>query len=90
QKRPVFPAKTRAALIAACECVDYVVIFGESTPLKLIKALRPDILVKGGDWAKNKIVGAGYVQSYGGKVARVKFIKGYSTSSIIARIKKTS
>lgn len=88
--RPVFSEKERAALVAACACVDYVIVFGEPTPLKLIKALKPDILVKGSDWRKSDIVGGNFVQSYGGKVARVKFIKGYSSSSIIARIKKTS
>lgn len=87
-KRPVFSEKERAALVAAGECVDYVIVFSEPTPLKLIKVLKPDVLVKGGDWRKSDIAGGNFVQSYGGRVARVKFIKGYSSSSIIARIKK--
>ncbi len=87
--RPIFSQKARAVVLASCECVDYVVIFSESTPLRLIKALKPDVLVKGADWRKDKIVGKDFVASYGGKVASVNFIKGYSTSSVIAKIKKT-
>jgi D-beta-D-heptose 7-phosphate kinase/D-beta-D-heptose 1-phosphate adenosyltransferase len=86
--RPIMPAKERAILVAACECVDYVVIFSEATPLGLIKALRPSILVKGGDWQKSDIVGSDIVEAYGGRVVRIKFIKSYSSSSIIARIKE--
>lgn len=82
--RPVFPEGKRAALVAALECVDYVTVFNKSTPLHLIKALKPDVLVKGADWRKKDIVGKCFVESYGGKVARVPFVKGYSTSSIIA------
>ena len=87
--RPVFGEQERANLVAALNCVDYVIIFKAGTPLRLIKALRPDVLVKGGDWRKQNIVGKDFVESYGGKVARVAFVKGYSTSSIIARIKKS-
>ena len=86
--RRKYGEKERAILVAACECVDYVTIFNETTPINLIKALEPDILVKGGDWQKSDIVGADTVKSYGGKVVRIKFIKGYSSSSIIARIKR--
>ena len=86
--RPIFSQQTRAAVLASCEYVDYVVGFSEHTPLGLIKALKPDVLVKGADWQKDKIVGRDFVASYGGKVTSVNFIKGYSTSSIIAKIKK--
>ena len=87
--RPIFPEGARAALLAALECVDYVTIFGQSTPLRLIKALKPDVLVKGSDWRKRDIVGSDFVKSYGGKVFSALFVKGYSSSSIIARIKKS-
>ncbi len=87
-RHPVFPQKARATLVAALECVDYVIIFAETTPLRLIKALKPDILVKGSDWRKRDIVGKDFVKSYGGKVVSVPFVKGYSSSSIIARIKR--
>jgi D-beta-D-heptose 7-phosphate kinase/D-beta-D-heptose 1-phosphate adenosyltransferase len=86
-KRPIFPQKGRARLVAALECVDYVIIFNADTPLNLIKALKPDVLVKGGDWRSDNIVGKDFVESYGGKVKSCGFVKGYSTSSIIARIK---
>jgi D-beta-D-heptose 7-phosphate kinase/D-beta-D-heptose 1-phosphate adenosyltransferase len=85
-KRPVFPQRDRARLVAALECVDYVTIFSAGTPLNLIKALKPDVLVKGGDWRSGNIVGKDVVESYGGKVKSCGFVKGYSTSSIIARI----
>lgn len=84
--RPIVPARDRAMLLAALEAVDYVVIFGDDTPLKLIKALRPDVLVKGADWKKSQIVGARFVQSYGGRVATVKIAPGRSTSAIIGKI----
>lgn len=86
--RPIFSQKARAVVLASCEYVDYVVGFSEDTPLGLIKALKPDVLVKGADWQKDKIVGKDFVASYGGKAVRANFIKGYSTSSIIAKIKK--
>ncbi len=88
-RRPIIPEQERAAIVAALECVDYVIIFAETTPLRLIKALQPDVLVKGGDWEKKDIVGKDFVESYGGKVASVGFVKGYSSSSIIARAKKS-
>ncbi|UCB57383.1 MAG: D-glycero-beta-D-manno-heptose 1-phosphate adenylyltransferase [Candidatus Omnitrophota bacterium] len=86
--RPIIPEKERAALVAALECVDYVTIFNQPTPLALIKALKPDILVKGGDWQKADIVGKDFVESYGGKVVAADFVKGFSSSSIIAGIRK--
>jgi len=86
KSRPVVSQKNRAILLAALETVDFVVIFGEPTPLKLIKAVKPDVLVKGGDWKKENIVGADFVESYGGKVKPLAYIKGLSTRSLIAKI----
>lgn len=78
-KRPILPQKERAALLAGFEVIDYVTIFNEDTPLKLIKQVQPDVLIKGGDWSKKNIVGADIAK----KVVRIPFVKGHSTSSII-------
>jgi rfaE bifunctional protein nucleotidyltransferase chain/domain len=86
--RPVTGQKSRAAVLAALESVDYVLTFEETTPLKIIKNLKPDILIKGGDWKKEDIVGADFVKSYGGRVKSLTFLKGYSTTSIIKSILK--
>ena len=86
--RPIIPEGERAILVAALECVDYVIIFTESSPLNLIKALKPDVLVKGGNWRKSDIVGKDFVESYAGEVISLTFFKGSSSSSIIAKIKK--
>ncbi|MEJ5275698.1 MAG: D-glycero-beta-D-manno-heptose 1-phosphate adenylyltransferase [Thermogemmata sp.] len=85
--RPVNPHTERATILAALQDVDYVVLFDEPTPLALIQALRPDVLVKGGDYRKDQIVGADFVESYGGKVYIAQFHRGYSTTSLIERIK---
>lgn len=85
---PIVPEKERAKLLTGFECVDYVTIFRESTPLRLIKTLKPNILVKGADWKKKAIIGKSVVESYGGKVATVKFLKNHSTSLIIKKIKE--
>ncbi len=85
--RPVNPETYRAEVLAALEVVDYVVLFEEETPEKLIKALRPDVLVKGADWPEEKIVGASLVKSYGGQVIRIPFSFQVSTSQIIERIR---
>jgi len=88
EKRPVVNEKDRLRLVAALESVDYVVLFKEDTPLKIIKFLKPDVLVKGADWNKNNIVGKDFVISYGGGVSAIKFVKGYSTSNLIKKIAK--
>lgn len=88
--RPVVNQKHRLGLLASQESVDYVVLFSEMTPLKVIKAVKPDILIKGADWSKDKIVGAGFVRGYGGKVATIKLLKGLSTSNLIKRIAELS
>lgn len=87
-KRPIVNEKDRLRLLAALESVDYTVLFGEDTPLELIKSLKPDVLVKGADWNKNNIVGRDFVLSYGGRVSTIKFVKGYSTTSLIKKIAK--
>jgi D-beta-D-heptose 7-phosphate kinase/D-beta-D-heptose 1-phosphate adenosyltransferase len=74
--------------LSGLESVDYVSIFSESTPEKLITRLRPDILVKGGDWKIADIVGGKFVRSCGGGVKRIPFVKGYSTTSIIKKIER--
>lgn len=86
EKRPIVPQKERSEVLSALECVDFVVLFSESTPLKLIRAVKPDILAKGADWAAKDIVGGDFVRSYGGKTARVTLVKGKSTTNIIRRI----
>jgi len=88
--RPLVSQEFRAKMVAALSSVDYVVIFPEETPLEIIKFLKPDILVKGGDWQEDKIVGADFVKSCGGKVYSIKFIPGFSTTNIIKKIVKTS
>lgn len=86
--RPVVRDRDRAELLAALCDVDYVVLFSEPTPLKIIRAIRPDVLVKGGDWKKKDIVGAPDVESWGGSVRSLKFVKGFSTTALIKKIKK--
>lgn len=86
KNRPVIGQSDRLKTIAALACVDFVILFNESNPLKLIKALKPDVLIKGSDWDKDKIVGADFVESYGGKVLTVKLVKGRSTSALIKKI----
>jgi len=88
KSRPIVSQKNRAILLAALEAVNFVVIFDELTPLKLIKAIRPDVLVKGGDWKKENIVGSDFVESYGGKVKSLAYIKGLSTRGLIDKIRK--
>lgn len=85
-KRPIVNERDRLRIIAGLESVDYVILFKEDTPFKIIKSLRPDILVKGTDWTKNNIVGSRVVLSYGGKVSTVKLIKGRSTTNLIRKI----
>ena len=87
--RPIVDEGNRLKLLSALECVDYLVLFKEETPLAMIKKIRPDILVKGADWDKGKIVGSDFVESYGGKVLTIKLVKGLSTTNIIKKIVKT-
>lgn len=84
--RPFFKEKDRASVLAALEAVDYVTLFSEPTPAKLIERLKPDILVKGGDYSQEQIVGAKTVRKNGGKVVVVPLVKGHSSSRIIRKI----
>ena len=88
--RPLLKHNARADLIAAIRCVDFVTFFREDTPLEIIKELRPDILVKGGDYRKDQVVGRRVVESYGGRVVIVKRIPGYSTTKMIKLKRKVS
>jgi len=85
--RPVIPALERAEILASLECVDAVLIFEELTPQRVVAALLPDILVKGGDWPGNQIVGREEVEAAGGKVVLVDVVPGYSTTEILKRIR---
>ena len=84
--RPVQTQRDRAAILLALKAVDYVVFFGEDTPDRLIRLVRPDVLVKGGDYKIPEIAGGDFVRSYGGSVRRVKLVRGRSTSKLIARL----
>lgn len=86
--RPVNKERDRAYVLSALSFVDYVTIFGEDTPEALIKELKPDVLVKGGDWKAKDIVGSDFVKSRGGRVASINFLKGYSTSSLIEKLRR--
>ncbi len=89
KSRPIVSQDYRLRMVAALESVDYVILFNEDTPLKVIKFLQPDILVKGADWNKKDIVGGCVVASYGGRVSTVKLVHGLSTTNIINKIAKT-
>lgn len=84
--RPVIPGEQRAEVLSALACVDFVVLFDEPDPLPLIKTLRPDVLVKGGDWTLDKIIGRDVVEANGGVVYSIPLIPDISTTSIIQRI----
>ena len=86
--RPLNSERDRALVLSALDCVDRVVVFNEDTPEKLIHRIRPDVLVKGGDWKKKDIAGAPFVESYGGKVRILPFVKGFSTTGLLAKIQK--
>jgi len=86
ENRPINKEMDRAICLAALEAVDYIIIFNEDTPYHLIKTIRPHILIKGGDWREEEIVGYDIVKSYGGKVISSKFFSNYSTTNIIKRI----
>ena len=84
--RPIQRQADRAAILLALKPVDYVVIFGEDTPYRLIQSLQPDVLVKGADYRLNEIVGADLVRGWGGEVVRIPLVRGRSTSEIIRRL----
>jgi rfaE bifunctional protein nucleotidyltransferase chain/domain len=85
-KRPLVPEGERAEVAASLEAVDYVTLFDETTPLKLIEYLRPDCLVKGGDWKEEAVVGGDAVRSWRGKVVLIPEVEGASTTNIVEKI----
>jgi D-beta-D-heptose 7-phosphate kinase/D-beta-D-heptose 1-phosphate adenosyltransferase len=86
--RPIMPEADRIELIAALEMVDYVVVYSEPDPYQIIAAIKPNVLVKGGDWSADEIVGADVVEQNGGRVAVVAYLPEFSTTQIIERIRK--
>lgn len=86
ETRPIVPQNERAEVLSALESVDYIVVFNDPTPERLIEAILPDVLAKGADWAARDIVGARAVKNAGGKVARITLAKGKSTTNIIKKI----
>ncbi len=84
--RPILPEEERAEVLSGLGCVDYVTLFDEPTPLQLITFLKPDVLVKGGDWTKETVVGREVVEESGGEVIILPFIEGSSSSNIIETI----
>ncbi len=89
EKRPLIPQGERAEVVAALAAVDYVTLFEEPTPLTLIEYLRPDLLVKGGDWKEESVVGRDAVRSWGGRVVIVPMTEGVSTTNIVEKILRT-
>ncbi len=86
-ERPFITARQRALMVAALEAVDHVVVFGEDTPLKLIRRIEPDVLVKGGEWSQGSIVGADLVEARGGRVVRIRMLGGISTTALARSIR---
>jgi D-beta-D-heptose 7-phosphate kinase/D-beta-D-heptose 1-phosphate adenosyltransferase len=86
-ERPILPQIDRIELIAAMEMVDYVIVFDEPDPYKLIAAIKPNLLAKGGDWSADQIIGADVVEREGGRVAVIPYLQGSSTTEIIERIR---
>jgi D-glycero-beta-D-manno-heptose 1-phosphate adenylyltransferase len=89
-ERPINSEHDRAEVLAALACVDAVVVFDEDDPHAIISAIQPDVLVKGADWAADRIIGRDVVEARGGQVIRVQFAPGFSTTGIIERIKETT
>ena len=88
EHRPIMDERARSEMLSVLPFIDFITIFDEDTPYNLIKEIRPHILVKGGDWEEDRIVGADIVRALGGRVVRIPYIEGYSTTSIIERIKE--
>jgi len=87
-KRPILPEEERTEILSGLACVDYITIFNEADPLKLITSLKPNLLVKGGDWAREQIVGREVVERSGGELVIIPFVQGASTSNVIDTILK--
>ena len=88
EHRPIMDERARSEMLSVLPFIDFITICDEDTPYNLIKEIRPHILVKGGDWEEDRIVGADIVRALGGRVVRIPYIEGYSTTSIIERIKE--
>ena len=88
EKRPLVPEDERAEIMAALEFIDFVTIFDETTPLELINLLKPDMLIKGGDWPEDKVVGRDEIRKWGGKLTLIPEIKGKSTTNIVDKIRQ--
>lgn len=88
ESRPIQNEADRGEVLSALACVDFVTVFTEDTPANLIELLKPDVLVKGGDWKINQIVGSDFVLSYGGEVKSLQFVQGKSTTNIVSKILK--
>ncbi len=88
--RPILPEAERAELLLGLEAVDRVVVYDEPTPLTVVRALLPDVLVKGADWAMEAIVGRAEVEASGGRVARIEILPGRSSTSLVERIRRPS
>jgi D-beta-D-heptose 7-phosphate kinase/D-beta-D-heptose 1-phosphate adenosyltransferase len=86
ETRPILTEADRVELLEALECVDLAIVFADDTPLALIEAVAPQVLVKGGDWAVEAIVGREFVESHGGRVLNLPIREGHSTSTLVARI----
>ncbi len=89
KNRPIMSQEDRAELLCALYFVDAVVIFDEDDPLNIIKEIVPDVLVKGGDWEEENIIGADFVKASGGRVERIPYVEGFSSTNIINRIRST-
>ena len=88
--RPIFPVQERCEIVASLQCVDLVTVFEEETPARLIRSLLPDVLVKGGDWPLDRIVGRPEVEKAGGRVISIPFEEGYSSTMLIDKIHKSA
>ena len=89
-RRPIVSEKARARVLAALACVDYVTIFNEDTPQKLIAALKPDVLIKGADWKGKEVAGSDIVRRHGGRVEYIRYIPQYSSTKIIEAVLRRS
>jgi len=85
-KRPLVPEQERAEVLSALECIDFITIFSEPTPLELIVLLQPDVLIKGGDWAEEQVVGRNEIRQWGGRVEIIPEVVGRSTTNIVDKV----
>ena len=88
--RPVLEVRDRCETLGGLASVDFVTVFEEDTPLEIIRELAPDVLVKGGDWAKDQIVGRSFVEGSGGQVISIEFEEGFSTTDLVERIRRSA